>query len=114
MSKQCRGVTYVRGAAVPCEYERGKCIWHDEDGKCPPEDSWGRRLPYDDATKRTLAAQQRRSRGYDGGVEDERAAVVAWLREQARAQGASPDERTILTWASNRVDRGEHRREEER
>lgn len=54
--------------------------------------------------------QAQRSR--DNARAEERAAVVAWLRVQARAQGASPDERTILTWASNHIDRGEHRREE--
>lgn len=51
-----------------------------------------------------LIAELREARG-------ERAAVVAYLRKQARAPGASPDERTILTWVSNHIDRGEHRRE---
>lgn len=47
-------------------------------------------------------------------VRGERDAVVAYLRKEARAPGASPDERTILTWVSNHIDRGEHRREEEK
>lgn len=51
-------------------------------------------------------------KGYETGKSEERAAVVAWLRKEARVQGASPDERTILTWASNHIDRGGHRREE--
>jgi len=43
---------------------------------------------------------------------DSRAAVVAWLREQGRMAGASPDEKRVLAWASKNIERGEHRREE--
>jgi len=42
----------------------------------------------------------------------ERAAVVAWLREQGRAAGASPDERRMLAYASSHIENGAHRREE--
>jgi hypothetical protein len=45
-------------------------------------------------------------------VAQERAAVVAWLREQGRVAGASPDEKRVLAWASQNIERGEHRRGE--
>ncbi len=41
----------------------------------------------------------------------ERATVVAYLRAESSAAGASPDERTILRWVANFIERGEHRRE---
>lgn len=47
-------------------------------------------------------------------VKRERAAVVAYLRAESRAVGASPDEKRILTWVSGRIRGGEHRREEEK
>ena len=53
-----------------------------------------------------LVAEVERLRG-------ERAAVVAYLRAEASLAGASPDERTILRWVANYIDRGEHRREGE-
>lgn len=42
------------------------------------------------------------------GAEKERRAVVAWLREQGRMAGASPDEKRVLAWASKNIERGEH------
>lgn len=50
----------------------------------------------------------------ESATDTERAAVVAYLREEASHTGASPDERTILRWVANYIERGEHRREEER
>jgi hypothetical protein len=47
----------------------------------------------------------------DGKVR--RDAVVVYLRAEASLAGASPDERTILRWVANYIDRGEHRREGE-
>jgi hypothetical protein len=48
----------------------------------------------------------------DVGAQAERAAVVAFLREQGRVAGASPDEKRMLAYASSHIERGEHRREE--
>ena len=45
-------------------------------------------------------------------VAEERAAVVAWLRERAARRGFTfncPDE---LAWCADTIERGEHRREE--
>ena len=50
--------------------------------------------------------------GLVAGERRERAAVVAYLRAEASRAGASPDERMILRWAANYIERGEHRREE--
>jgi hypothetical protein len=80
VTEKCRGTVYINGTAVRCGYDGGTCLFHDAEGKPFPEDAWGRRLPYDEATKRTIDRQMRRGRGYDGGIEDERAAVVAYLR----------------------------------
>ena len=44
---------------------------------------------------------------------EERAAVVAWLRAEARMPGASPDEKRLLNSITRDIERGEHRREEE-
>lgn len=60
------------------------------------------------------AVINRLARERQTAADDERASIVAWLREQARVAGASPDERTILTWASNRIDRGDPRRKEQK
>ena len=49
---------------------------------------------------------------FAGEVERERTAVVAYLRAESHAAGASPDEKRILTWVSGRIRGGEHRREE--
>lgn len=54
------------------------------------------------------------ARAENANAEDakkERAAVVAYLRAESRAVGASPDEKRILTWVSGRIRGGEHRRE---
>ena len=48
------------------------------------------------------------------GRDAERAAVVAWLLEQIGLPGLSMDEKSTLVWASRRIERGEHRREEEK
>jgi len=45
-------------------------------------------------------------------VADERAAVVAWLRAEARMPGASPDEKRLLNSITRDIERGEHRRKE--
>jgi hypothetical protein len=47
-------------------------------------------------------------------VERERAAVVAMLRAEASAVGASPDEKRVLHAVARRIQRGERRREEEK
>ena len=52
-------------------------------------------------------------RAADKAVAEERAAVVAWLRERAARRGFTfncPDE---LAWCADTIERGEHRREEE-
>ena len=49
----------------------------------------------------------------DAARAEERAAVVAWLRERAARRGFTfncPDE---LAWCADTIERGEHRREEE-
>jgi len=61
-------------------------------------------------------------RAADKAVAEERAAVVAWLREQANAPhpselGApmlSPSGRGLLLLNASAIERGEHRREEEK
>jgi hypothetical protein len=42
----------------------------------------------------------------------ERAAVVAWLLEQIGLPGLSMAGKSLLVWASRRIERGEHRHEE--
>lgn len=54
--------------------------------------------------------------GYADGVYDERAAVVAWLRDWARPLAGYYDmsvRKSVLLEASDRIERGEHRREGE-
>jgi hypothetical protein len=46
-------------------------------------------------------------------AQKERAAVVAWLRAEARMPGASPDEKRLLNSITRDIERGEHRREGE-
>ena len=50
--------------------------------------------------------------GRDKGQVLERAAVVAWLRAEARMPGASPDEKRLLNSITRDIERGEHRRKE--
>jgi hypothetical protein len=55
---------------------------------------------------------QKELRKKEDGVKDERAAVVALLRERAARRGFTvicPDE---LAWCADTIERGEHRREE--
>ena len=47
-------------------------------------------------------------------VAEERAAVVAWVRAQGVIEGSSPDERNMARWVAHCIERGEHRREEEK
>lgn len=117
MTERCRGIMYRHGEPTACDAERGNCIFHDAEGKMFPEDAWGRRLPYDEATKQIIDRQMRRSRGYDGGVEDERAAVVAFLRAEAdclykqawRAGGSGDTQGPLLLWGiADRIERGDH------
>ncbi len=51
------------------------------------------------------------ARTYETGKAEERTAVVAMLRAEARAVGASPDERRVLNAVARDIERGEHRRE---
>ena len=54
------------------------------------------------------------ARAYDMGRDKERAAVVAFMRERAARRGFTvncPDE---LAWCADTIERGEHRREEEK
>jgi len=51
-------------------------------------------------------------KGYETGKTEERAAVVAWLREVADAPETYVDEAIALRGASASIERGEHRREE--
>lgn len=61
-------------------------------------------------------------KGYETGKAEERAAVVAWLRASANAEhpiergvpALSPAGRGMLLLHADRIERGEHRREEER
>ena len=56
---------------------------------------------------------QKELRKKEDGVKDERAAVVALLRERAARRGFTvncPDE---LAWCADSIERGEHRREDE-
>lgn len=58
--------------------------------------------------KRTIAAQERRSRGYDGGVEDERADVLAWLHDVGTSASMSADEMVTLHWVARALYGMEH------
>jgi hypothetical protein len=51
---------------------------------------------------------------YEEGGNAERAAVVAWLRELADAPETYVDEAIALRGASASIERGEHRREEDK
>ena len=51
-------------------------------------------------------------KGYETGKTEERAAVVAWLREVADAPETWVDDAIALRGASASIERGEHRREE--
>jgi len=50
--------------------------------------------------------------GLETAAHEERAAVVAWLRAEARMPGASPDEKRLLNSITRDIERGEHRRKE--
>lgn len=66
-------------------------------------------------------ARTAREEGRVEGAALERAAVVAWLRDEAHAphpieageRALSPSGRGLLLLAASRIERGEHRREEE-
>jgi hypothetical protein len=51
-------------------------------------------------------------RAVEMATQEERVAVVAWLRGQLCVPGLSPDEKRLLGWLSRHIERGEHRREE--
>jgi hypothetical protein len=51
--------------------------------------------------------------GLESAAHEERAAVVAMLRAEARAVGASPDERRVLNAVARCIERGEHRKKGE-
>lgn len=52
-------------------------------------------------------------KGYETGKTEERAAVVAWLRECALDSEATGAEMRLLQEHATRIERGEHRHEEE-
>lgn len=62
------------------------------------------------ATMRSWAEEAAKAENENAEVATERAAVVAWLRGQLCVPGLSPDEKRLLSWASRRIERGEHRR----
>jgi len=62
---------------------------------------------YTSPAVKALIAELREARG-------ERAAVVAWLRECALDPDATGAEMRLLQEHATRIERGEHRREEER
>jgi hypothetical protein len=49
---------------------------------------------------------------YCAGAEQERAAVVAWIKRDALKEDRSYPQMVLMGWIAQEIERGEHRREE--